>query len=254
MRFSDMTSFPSSPQPSSTKVIIVEDDHDLRESLVKYLELEGHRVTGVGSAIEFYRAVLTDRYSLAIIDIGLPDQNGLILTDYLRNNTEMRIVILTAMASVEDRLMGYQSGADIYLSKPLDFRELSITVSNLLRRIDLPELATEPPCGVSQEEDQHREWVLTRADWSLLAPTGNVVSLTAKEVGLITLLAVSADRVSTRQEILKALDYCNDEYGNKALEAMVRRLRRKTELIADVTPIKTVHGYGYCFSVPITLR
>lgn len=238
------------------RIIIVEDDADLRRSVVKYLELKGYDVTGVGSAIEFYRELSETVYGLAIIDIGLPDQSGLILSNYLRINSDIRILILTAETSVECRLSCYQSGADLYLQKPVDFRELSVTVSNLIGRVAKPETTY----GGSDRVDAGKvvgdggHWVLSRLDWSLHVPTGEVLRLTSKEVGLITLLATTPDSVSSRRDILKALDYRNDEYGNRALEAMIRRLRRKMESVVDCSPIKTCHGHGYCFSVPIIIR
>ncbi len=93
---------------------MVEDDADFRESLIKYLKLHGYDVTGVGSAMEFYQHIATGQYAFAIVEIVLPDQNGLVLTEYLKNNTDMRIIILTARANIEDKLAGYYSGADIY--------------------------------------------------------------------------------------------------------------------------------------------
>ena len=101
-----------------------------------YLTLAGHTIYGVGSALQFYQQIATENYALTVLDVGLPDQNGLVLTEYLRNNTEMRIILLTARASLDDRLVGYSSGADVYLVKPVDFQELSASITNILGRLN----------------------------------------------------------------------------------------------------------------------
>lgn len=116
------------------RVIIVEDDRDLRESLVEYLSLDGHDVTGVGSALEFYQALASSTFMIAVMDIGLPDQCGYVMAEFVRRNTPMGIIILTARSSIEDRVNGYRAGGDLYLVKPVDCRELSAAITSLAER------------------------------------------------------------------------------------------------------------------------
>lgn len=245
-----------SARPSPKRIIIVEHDADLRANIAKYLDLDGYLVRGVGSAIECYKKICVDRFSLAIIDIDLPDQSGFILSDYLRKNMDMRIVMLTGRISVDYRVACYQAGADLYLPKPIDFRELSVSVSNLMHRIE-PPVRSNPGDEVFSfvgDVDDGNQWVLDKSKWVLYAPTGDVCRLTSKEYSLLVLLASASEGLATRRDILNALDYRNDEYGHKALEAMIRRFRRKTEFSTGISPIKTFHGYGYCFSVPLSIR
>ena len=105
---------------SDVNVILVEDDIDLRDSLVEMLELSGFYTEGVGSAQEFYQALNTVRYDVAVIDLGLPDQSGLKVVEFLRDKTNMGIIILTARTSLNDRILGYDCGADHFFSKPVD--------------------------------------------------------------------------------------------------------------------------------------
>ncbi|MEI7787037.1 MAG: response regulator transcription factor [Chlorobiaceae bacterium] len=235
------------------KIIIVEDDQDLRESLIKFLKLNGHDITGVASAMEFYQHIASEHYTLAIIDIGLSDQNGLVLAEYLRSNTNMRIIILTARATLEDKLAGYNSGADIYLVKPVDLREVSAAIATLLMRMD-EELLAPSPHGDNEAflpDITTAPWTLLSNEWILLTPKEDKIKLTSMEFNFLTCLISYQKKVVTRKEILKALGYQDDESRSAALEALVHRLRHKTKTNGYDSPIKTTHGIGYCFTADI---
>ena len=125
------------------RIIIVEDDRDLLENMVKYLTLCGYEVTGAASAREFYYHLSRQTYLLAVLDIGLPDQSGLVLAEYVRNNTNMWIIMLTARSTLDDKLAGLKSGADFYLVKPIDCSELAATITNLFARLDAAPAVSE---------------------------------------------------------------------------------------------------------------
>lgn len=240
---------------SRHKIIIVEDDEDLRESLIKYLTMSGYDITGVGSAMKFYQQISTEIYALAIVDIGLLDQNGLVLSEYLKNNTDIRIVMLTARASLEDKLAGYHSGADIYLVKPVDFGEVAAVIDAILIRID----STPPPSlPDTREQKAIREinvapWTLVSGEWLLLTPAGIRIQLTAKEFEFLKCLLSYHKQAVSRNLILKALAYSDDTLGGAALETLVHRLRRKTEKHEGHSPIGTIHGVGYSFIADIVI-
>ena len=115
---------------TSTRVIIVEDDQDLRESLVEFLNLAGHDVSGVGSGLEFYQAIAASSFAIAVVDVGLPDQCGYVITEYIRKNPAMGVIMLTARDAIEDRVRGYDAGADLYMVKPVDSRELGAAITS----------------------------------------------------------------------------------------------------------------------------
>jgi DNA-binding response OmpR family regulator len=217
--------------------------------MVEYLLLTGHAVTSVGTALEFYREIALQQYALAILDLSLPDQDGLVLSQYLRNNTDMRIILLTARSTIEDKLIGYNAGADIYLVKPVDFRELSASIDSLLRRLQHEELDTQ------HESIQTTTtcWTLICNKWTLQTPQGNSFKLTAKEFDFIQLLVSDNKKVATRLALLKSLGYLNNEFGNRSLESLVNRLRRKLNTTISDSPIQTSHGVGYCFSADIVI-
>ncbi|NTU69098.1 MAG: response regulator transcription factor [Chlorobiaceae bacterium] len=232
------------------KIIVIEDDRDFRESMVEYLELAGLNVTGVSCALEFYQALARgERFLLAIVDIGLPDQDGHVLAGYIRKNTEMRIVMLTAQSSLDSKVTAYRSGADLYLVKPIDFAELAASLSSILSRLD----AASPTTPATMQAEAN-PWVLHRHDATLSTPVGDRISLTSKEFDLLEQLALKPGALLERTELLHSLAYGNDDLGNRALDALVHRLRRKKEELDQRIPVKTLHGAGYSFSAPLVIK
>ncbi|TLU81645.1 MAG: response regulator transcription factor [Chlorobium sp.] len=238
-------------------VIIAEDDLSIRKCLVKYLTVVGYDVTGVGSALEIYQHIAVNSYQVAILDIGLPDQSGIALCEYLRNNTDMRIIMLTGRSTIEEKLAGYNSGADIYLVKPVDFRELSASISNLLRRRDIALQTPQQQQGESEDKllsaKNKRLWKLDRAEWSLYNPDGKMIKLTSKEFEFMNCFISNSHKNITRKEIMSILDYEHNEYGKRALESLVHRLRQKID-INGTSPIKTVFGVGFNFAEELLIE
>jgi len=237
------------------KIIVVEDDRDFRESMVEYLTLAGYHVAGAGSALEFYQAFARENYILAILDIGLPDQDGLVLAEYIRKNTDMRIVMLTAQSALDSKIMAYRSGADTYLVKPIDFAELVASLDSMLGRLDIKgsQIPEKRP-GDSAPGGKPEHWRLLSKEHTLFAPNGNMTSLTAREFDLLESLASAPKTVVERRAILQTLDYDDDDLGNRALDALIHRLRRKKEDLDCFIPVKTVHGSGYSFSELIVIE
>ena len=236
------------------RVIIVEDDCDFRESMVEYLVLKGLDVTGVESALQFYQSITMHQYDLAILDIGLPDQNGLVLAEYIRNNTGMRIIMLTAQSSLESKINAYKVGADLYLVKPIDFSELSASIFSMLGRLEVNQsLLQSQKIDEPALENKQPQWRLLRSNRTLCLQTGEVIKLTSKEFDLIERLALSSNTVVLRSVLVSCLGYENNEQGNRSLDALVHRLRLKKDGLEYDIPVKTVHGSGYIFSAPITI-
>ena len=242
--------------PAIGRIIIAEDDMAMRKCLVKYLTDVGYDVTGTGSALEFYQQIAARPYQIAILDIGLPDQSGIALCEYIRNNTEMRIVMLTARSTVEDKLSAYSSGSDIYLVKPVDFRELSASINNLLKRNDIVLQTPHQQLPVNEAEQTSAEkktsWKLVREEWSLYNPYGNLIKLTSKEFEFMDCFVSNSHKTIPRKEILCILDYEHNEYGKRALESLVHRLRLKID-IDGTSPIKTVFGVGFNFTEELVI-
>ncbi len=235
--------------PNNSEIIIVEDDKPLLNSVVKYLTLDGYQVTGVSSAHEFYQQIFTKPYAVAILDVGLPDQSGLVLTEYVRKNTEMRIIMFTACVTIDDQLAGHQAGADIYLVKPVDFRQLSASIATLLSRLAPPSI----PLRFAREmlQPAPSSWRLISLQWMLQTPMGVSIKLTTKEFDFITLLVTNPKAIVARPELLAKLGYLNNESGNHSLQSLINRLRHKIESHNIPSPIQTSHAVGYIFLADI---
>jgi len=230
-------------------VILVEDDDDLRESTREFLALTGYQVTAVSTGRGFYRALDEGQYVIAVIDIGLPDQSGLVLAEYLRANTTTGVIILTARDSEEDQLSGYESGADLYLTKPVASRVLGSAIARLAERLQ------GTPVDVQQQAEHPGVWILYREKWTILSPDGHSVALTSLEYRFIELLAQTEDRQIDREQLLPRLYQQSDDYTGRALDALVRRLRSKmTRMPVPANPIKSIYGVGYCFSEALILK
>lgn len=228
-------------------VIIVEDDEDLRDILVEGLRTVGLDAMGVGTAFDFYQALSARRFDVAIVDLGLPDRNGTEIVSHLRQNTAMGIIVLTGRGQIRDRVNGYDAGADHYFVKPTDTLELAAAVNSLAIRLrGKREAAAGADAG---------QWAYDSVYWTLTAPSGAAIRLTPKERVLIEALLAKPQETVTRPVILTALKYREDAFGNRALDALVRRLRRKVEETAgQELPVQTVHAYGYVFSAPFVAR
>lgn len=230
------------------RIIVVEDDSDFCEIMVEYLTLSGLEVTGVESALEFYQSISLQHDDVVIPDIGLPDQNGIVLAEYVRNNTDMRIIMLTVQSSLESKINAHHAGADIYLVKPVDFSELSASIFSIPGRLnDRLTLQQKHTSGLQAMHQKLTPWV-RHNDWTLCTPSGDEIKLTSKEYDLLQRLALSPDTTVKRHDLLRALDYEVDEHGSRSLDALIHRLRRKTRKLNYGVPIKTSHSLGYCFS------
>lgn len=226
-------------------IIVVEDDDDLREQMTSYLRLSGFKASGVASAAELYRRMAVETFGVMVLDLRLPDEDGLSVAAHVRAHAGMGIVMVTARGQVEDRIRGHEAGADVYLPKPVDMRELVAAVRNLLRRMG------EEPRPPARPD----RWCLDRAAFTLSAPGGLSVAITPNEMSLLRELASSAGSVVGRGRLLGALGYDPGDVGNRNLDAALRRLRLKVAGKTGIPPpIRTVHSVGYVLSEDMEIR
>ncbi|RXK80017.1 response regulator transcription factor [Chlorobaculum sp. 24CR] len=231
------------------RIIIVDDDCSIRDSIAKYLNLKGWGVTIAGSAIDFYKNIDQKRFSIAIINPSLPDQNGFVLVRYLYSNTKVRIIILCEALSTESKIDGYRCGADHVLGKPLNYQELGAIVSNLMRRVEASNTCDgRNNFSVLSES----KWKLIPDEWFLVTPSGKTLRLTAKEYAFISCLASQPKSIVSRTCLMQNLGYMQNECGHRSLESLVYRLRKKISPTLD-TPIKTANGSGYTFTSVLEL-
>ncbi len=231
------------------KIIIVCNDLSACDCMVKHFELQDYEIRSVNTAIDFYKAIDRERYALAIIDIDLPDQSGLVLSKYLRTNTNTLIILLTENVSIESRIEAYESGADQLIGIPVNLKELSVVIANFMTRIAKHESgSTDSKLRVTGST-----WQLNPEEWSLLTPSGKHLRLTAKEYTFLNCFVSVQQGIVSRSSLLQNLGYTQNEYGHRSLESLVYRLRKKISPNLD-TPIKTANGSGYAFSSVLELN
>lgn len=227
-----------------THVLIVEDEPRLRKDLTDFLQLSGLATTAVATARDL-RQVLADGKvpSVIVLDVGLPDGNGFELAAEIRRAHASRIIMLTALGESDDRIRGFESGADIYLVKDSTLREIEAAIRSLLRRTgDLPDTATG-------NDDQ---WRLDRTGWLLVAPNQHSLKLTATEFAFMNALCSRCGDVCHRDELVAILARPRSTFDNRHLDAVVNRLRRKIETRTSLpVPIKAVYGVGYMFTASV---
>lgn len=228
-------------------IIIVDDDPVLLANLTEYLALDGFRVKGVGCALDFYAAISTDVYEAAVVDIGLPDRSGYEIISHLRENFDMGIITLTARGTLADKLKGYDAGADQYFVKPVDSREISAAVKNLLRRLEHP--PDRAPSGFGGA------WGFSRDRWCLVSPQGHEIRVSIKERAFLTRIINAKGEPVSRSDLFGPLGYFHDKddlYATRAMDVMIARLRKKiAKSTSRQAPIKTIRGAGYCFTEPV---
>lgn len=239
-------------------IVVVEDETSLRSDMVEYLSNCGFEAVGARSGAELDRLLCDRPASVVILDVNLPDEDGFKIAARLRDNHTAGIIMVTARGSTVDRVVGLEIGADAYLVKPIELRELEAQVKSLLRR--LSERAAESPCSASPppaadhaaEAGDEARWTLDPTEWSLTSPAGIRIGLTSMEMKLTSLLAGQARTPATRDQISQALYSRRWNPEDRSIDTVVGRLRHKVEgAIGGAAPLKSVHGVGYVFSAPI---
>ena len=235
------------PQPH---ILVVDDDREIRDLLSKFLERQGMRVTAARDAKEARRLWPLGRYHLVVLDLMLPGESGLDLARWLRAETSVPIVMLTAMAEETDRIVGLELGADDYLGKPFNPRELLARIRAVLRRAsgEAGAAAKEPPA----KSIRFAGWVLEPARRRLLSPDGAEVALTGGEYELLQVLVERPNRVLTRDMLMDLLRGRQAGPFDRAIDVAVSRLRRKLEDDGrNPSLIKTVRGGGYVLAANV---
>lgn len=222
---------------SHGRVLVIEDEADLQEALVTFLNIEGFTADGVSSLSAASQWIRTHQFDVLILDLGLPDGDGL---QWLVQNESLRqkgVIITTARGESKQRIEGIRSGADIYLVKPIQLEELASLVSNLMRRIQAPTL---------------QQWTLSKMNWTLNSPTGVAVKLTHSEAVLLQKMADHPGQAIARQDLVVSLGHNPQTYDFRRMEILVRRLRNKIrDVLGDELPLETVHKVGYAFTSPL---
>lgn len=225
-------------------LLIIEDEPITRSQLTSHFEKEGYAVTASPDAEGILDLVNEQDIQICLVDINLPGKDGLTLTRELRADSDVGIILVTGKDDPIDRIVGLESGADDYVTKPFDSRELLSRVKNLLWRVQAQEKQKEK--GFKR---RFEGWSLDLNKRELTTPEGELQSLSAGEFHLLLALIENAGEVMTRDQLMNKIRnrewYPDDRY----IDVLVGQVRRKfRQHDAETTFISTIHGTGYLFA------
>ena len=228
-----------------SKILVVDDDADLRWMVDKYLSKHDYAVTLAEDGVKMREALENESFDLAILDINLPGEDGLSLARYLRDNHSIGIIMLSAAAEVFDRIVGLEMGADDYVTKPFEPRELLARVKSVLRR-------TRQAADAEDEGVDSRvtfgNYTLDLEAHQLLDKDSQSVSLTSMEFDLLMAFAENPNKVLNRDQLLNLSHNRDWDPFDRSIDIRITRLRRKIENEPSKPQIiKTVRGVGYMF-------
>jgi two-component system OmpR family response regulator len=230
-------------------ILVVDDDREIRDLLAKFLERHRFRVSVARDGREARRAFLNGHIQLVVLDLMLPGESGLDLARWMRGQADVPIVMLTAMGDETDRIIGLELGADDYVAKPFNPRELLARIRAVLRRAGE---SVEHRAEVGAHALRFSGWTLEPARRRLLNPDGVEVALTGGEYDLLLALVERANRVLTRDMLLDLLRGRQAGPFDRAIDVAISRLRRKLEDDGrNAQLIKTVRGGGYVLAATV---
>ena len=236
-------------QATPPHILVVDDDREIRDLLARFLERENFHVTTVRDAAEARKALSAAQFQLVVLDLMLPGESGLDFARVLRSQSEIPIVMLTALGEEIDRIVGLELGADDYLAKPFNPRELLARIRAVMRRAG--------DAVQSQGEGKFNKlsfggWVLELSRRRLLSPDEVETPLTGGEYELLVILVERANQVLTRDMLMDLLHGRQTGPFDRAIDVAISRLRRKLEDDGrHAQLIKTVRGGGYVLAAEV---
>jgi two-component system, OmpR family, phosphate regulon response regulator OmpR len=229
-------------------IIVVDDEPEICEMLADYLGHAGFRVTTAENGAVLRRLLEDQPADLVILDINMPGEDGLSLARFLRANTKIGIVMLTAAGEVVDRIVGLEMGADDYLPKPVDMRELLARVRAVLRRMETAATGPERADASAPATVRFGDCRLDLDAHKLYDAAGEEIAITSMEFDLLKAFAEHPNRVLSRDQLLDLAHNRDWEPFDRSIDIRIARLRRKVETDpAKPQVIKTVRGAGYIF-------
>jgi len=231
----------------ATTILVCDDERDVREMLQEYLTRRGYDVAMAENTDGLRAALAAGAVDLVLLDINMPGEDGLTALRNLRTEDQVPVVMLTAAGEVFDRILGLEMGADDYLSKPVDLRELEARIKAVLRRKTREDGATGVPAATPRSA-KFGEFTLNLEAAKLFAADGSEVPLTAMEFSLMKVFAENRSRVLNRDQILEQAHDRSWDPFDRSIDIRISRLRRKIEANPQKPQIiKTVRGIGYIY-------
>jgi two-component system OmpR family response regulator len=232
-------------------ILVVDDQREIRDLVQEYLTGEGFRVSTAHDGAGMRRVLSQSPADLVILDLMLPGEDGLTLARWLRSQSGIGIIILTGRGETVDRIIGLEMGADDYLSKPFNLRELLARVKSVLRRVH--GLTGDGP-QLTRSRARFAGWNFDMSSRELRSPAGQEVRLTTGEFDLLAAFVNHANQVLSRDRLLDLARSREAGPFDRTIDVQVGRLRRKLEDDRrNPSLIKTVRGSGYIFTPAVEL-
>jgi len=235
-------------------IFVVDDEALAREMVGDYLRMQGFQVTLCDGGASLRASIAQQQPDLVVLDLNMPEEDGLSIVRDLKQRTAIPVIMLTATASPIDRVVGLELGADDYLAKPCELRELLARIRSVLRR-SAPAAAAPAPSAPAAPAAPEPQKIRFGTKWldldsqTLRDDDGNEHPLTASEYGLLRVFAANPKRVLSRERLLDLANARDAEAFDRAIDLRIMRIRRKIEPDpAHPTVIRTVRGGGYLFS------
>ncbi len=234
-------------------ILVVDDDVQITSFLKRYLEKQEYSVVCASDGVEMDKVLAREKVDLCILDISLPGKNGFDITREIRATSNLPILVLSGRDEAVDRVVGLEFGADDYMVKPFEPRELLARIRTILRRCRAESLARHPDASRARLY-QFGNWVVNANAHTLArADTGAPEPLTSTEYAILHAFVTNPHKVFSRNELLEAARGRETFSGDRAIDVHIARLRKKIEP-APQNPsyIKTIHGIGYSFIASVT--
>lgn len=233
-------------------ILVVDDDREIRTLLAEYLDANQFRTLTAGDGATMWRTLDGARVDLIVLDLTLPGEDGLTLCRNLRARSGLPVIMLTARSEPIDRIVGLEMGADDYMSKPFEPRELVARIRNVLRRTRSLPPNLEAPAA---RRMSFGSWILDLGARHLLDPEGMVIMLSGAEFRLLKVFLDHPNRVLNRDQLLNLTKGHDADPFDRSIDLQVSRLRQKLGDDAKAPHlIKTLRNEGYLLAVPVSVE
>ncbi|WP_298439195.1 two-component system response regulator TorR [uncultured Ferrimonas sp.] len=241
---------------SAHRILVVEDDPVTQLRHAGYFEQAGYQVTTASNAAQMTMQLSRNNIDLVLLDVNLPDADGMMLTRQLRAQSTLGIILVTGRSEAVDKIVGLEMGADDYVTKPVEMRELLVRVKNLLWRMSLQQRN-----GNQADAPQHH--IAEFGGWSFDLGSRQLwrdgasrqdVNLTKAEYELLCAFVHHPQQVLARERLISLISKRVDAPNDRTIDVLVRRLRSKMELADSPKLFVTVHGEGYLFGTAVSSR
>ncbi|KRG84579.1 transcriptional regulator [Stenotrophomonas daejeonensis] len=234
------------------RLLVVDDDSDIRGLLAEQLGRAGYAVSTAADGAQMRQALAREHVDLIVLDLNLPREDGLSLCRELRARSSTPVIMLTARAEPIDRVLGLEMGADDYLAKPFEPRELLARIRNVLRRTEALPANLEP---LAMRRATFSGWVFDLERRHLVDPAGRVVMLSGAEFRLLRVFVAHANKVLSREQLVALSSGRSYEAQDRAIDLQVSRLRQKLgDAGGSDGLVKTVRNEGYVFASAVELE